>query len=455
MLSKIIKCRSGNFGLISAIALLPIMLSCGVAVDVANLIRLKSNLQNANDAAAFMAAHMLDQTGALPQTADVKLKIEKNLGRTIDALDIKMENKNLVLTSRFKADLVFGGILPSNTSDVSVLSAVNVEGARQLDVVLVLDNTYSMVVDGKIDALKKAAADFVKTMMALNKNDETKVRIGIVPFANYVNVGINNRYAKWMSVPADTSTTEVNKCWPVRGEVLSKYDCHPVTSYNDGVPQQYTQCSYTYGPDKTVCGDVSHSSNWHGCVGSRDYPLNLQDTRPDKPFPGIMDVSCPSAITPLTADQGALNAQIAGMRATGETYIADGVIWGLRVLSDMEPFTEAATSPAGAGVEQEKIMILMTDGDNSRAPQLPNSRAHGSGDVKRADDWTKEACAYVKASGVSLYTISFGRDVTSSGKSLMAACADPEKFYDASAVSKINDAFQSIAGSIAAVRLTQ
>ena len=198
-----------------------------------------------------------------------------------------MEDKNLVLTSRLTADLIFSGVLPASSGNVSVLSAVNVEGARQLDVVLVLDSTHSMVVDGKIDALKKAAADFVKTMMDMNKNDETKVRIGIVPFANYVNVGVAHRYEDWMNVPDDTSSVEQNKCWTT-SDVTSKSDCHPVTRYNDGVAEEGTECSYTYGPERTVCGDVTHTSAWHGCVGSRAYPLNLEDSHPEKPFPGIM-----------------------------------------------------------------------------------------------------------------------------------------------------------------------
>lgn len=453
MWSKLVECRAGNFGVISAIALLPIMLSCGVAVDVTNLLRLKSNLQNANDAAAFMAARVFDQTGALPRDADIQKKIEENLGRGIGGLNAHMEGRNLVLTSELQADLIFGSILPASSRQVSVLSAVNVQGGRQLHVVLVLDSTYSMIVDDKIGALKKAATEFVKTLLDMNKANRTAVKIGIVPFAQYVNVGLDNRYAKWMSVPPDTERP-YHKCWMRRGKLLSQRDCQERTWYRDGVPQHDRQCKNTYAPDEEVCGDYVERHTWHGCVGSRRAPLTLKDEQPDKPFPGLLDVDCPSPITPLTSNRGALQSEISKMKPDGDTYIADGVMWGLRVLSEIEPFTEAANATSGAG-EVEKVMILMTDGDNVRAPSLPNSSAHNDTDTKKADDYTRQACAEVKNAEVSLYTISFGREVSANGKALMETCADPEQFYDATDVDKISEAFESIAASIADIRLTQ
>jgi Mg-chelatase subunit ChlD len=180
----------------------------------------------------------------------------------------------------------------------------------------------------------------------------------------------------------------------------------------------------------------------------------LKDSDPGKPFPGLIDTWCGNPIEPLTANRGKLQSTISSMQPKGETYIADGVMWGLRVLSEIEPFTEAANATSGAG-EVEKVMILMTDGDNVRAPSLPNSSAHNDTDTKKADDYTRQACAEVKNAEVSLYTISFGREVSANGKALMETCADPEQFYDATDVDKISEAFESIAASIADIRLTQ
>jgi len=75
--------------------------------------------------------------------------------------------------------------------------------------------------------------------------------------------------------------------------------------------------------------------------------------------------------------------------------------------------------------------------------------------VQRADTETRLACTAVKNADVSLYAVSFGRAVSAAGKALMEGCADPGRFYAATEVDDIAKAFESIASSIAAIRLTQ
>ncbi len=85
-------------------------------------------------------------------------------------------------------------IIGRNTMDIEATSVI----ARQsgdMDVALVLDNTGSMR-GRKLITLKKAAKDLVETLYD-SKTKDSEIKIGLVPFAQYVNVGMNNRNAWW------------------------------------------------------------------------------------------------------------------------------------------------------------------------------------------------------------------------------------------------------------------
>lgn len=52
----LLRCRSGNFGLMTALAIIPLMIALGIAVDFAAALSRKTAMQNAADAAALAAA---------------------------------------------------------------------------------------------------------------------------------------------------------------------------------------------------------------------------------------------------------------------------------------------------------------------------------------------------------------------------------------------------------------
>ena len=57
--------------------------------------------------------------------------------------------------------------------------------APYIEVVLVLDNTYSMSAEGKMDSLKSVANQFIDDLSKL-PDAGTKISMGIVPFTNHV-----------------------------------------------------------------------------------------------------------------------------------------------------------------------------------------------------------------------------------------------------------------------------
>src|SRR5690606_35925981 len=98
-------------------------------------------------------------------------------------------------------------------------------------------------------------------MMALVKPSVT-IKMGVVPFANYVNVGLHNRGAKWLSIPDDKTENVKGYCYMTR-DVTGSSNCREETAYADGVPYTYQACDYTYGPEREVCvPDSEVTTKW-------------------------------------------------------------------------------------------------------------------------------------------------------------------------------------------------
>ena len=95
-----------------------------------------------------------------------------------------------------------------------------------LEVILVLDKTGSMA-GAKLEALKAAAAELVEQIM-----DGENVRVGIVPFAQYVNIGLDLRNEPGFLVPAEQEV-----CGPWTDWVASnERDCTPEGCQYDWTP---------------------------------------------------------------------------------------------------------------------------------------------------------------------------------------------------------------------------
>lgn len=171
----------------------------------------------------------------------------------------------------------------------------------------------------------------------------------------------------------------------------------------------------------------------------------------------------------LTDNAAHIDAAIASMNANGGTDLSIGLSWAMNTLTPWEPLTGAA----GFG-EAEKILVFMTDGDNSAT--LPDEYAmsmssfgYWKDDPMRAgwsarpgaalanqvlDDSSKRFCSAIKARGVKIYFVYFGTP-SRNAKAVMNHCATT----DATAIAASNDvelkaAFQKIGDDIGKLRLT-
>ncbi len=451
--------RSGSVAILFAMSAFVLFGFAALAVDYARGQSSKDSLQQDLDATLlYVGTEVSKQPEGLDPQAMAQSYIEglRRQKQSLGDVTVQVTQTDATsfhATASAKVPTTMMGVFGKSMLDIEAKSEAQI-GQQPVEFALVLDNTLSM--DGaKLTSLKSAASALVDAVYQ-NSNSDQFVKVSVVPFAEYVNVGQAYRGAPWMSVPANTTTTQ-NICYDAQVPVLVDGSCRDVT-YNytaDGKPMTstYTQCDYTYGPPDMQCSDSTWTNSWNGCAGSRNYPLNVLDQDYATKVPGIMDVSCPTELTPLSNDKATAHAAIDAMYATGDTYIPAGLMWGWAALSKSAPYEEAEDFKNGQKVR--KIMVLMTDGFNTLSPTVPYDGTHRGTDTASSNALTTELCTNIKAANIEIYTVAF--EVTNDDiKAILQGCASsPGNFYDAANAQALDIAFEQIAADFSPLRLTR
>jgi Flp pilus assembly protein TadG len=464
---------SGQFAILFSLLLIPILAGVGLSIDYTYLSQAQRRLQDSADTAALYSAKEYKKYGVMPAEADAEKFLVTNFDKVgsegIPAITkYELKNGKIYLEAQVRKPTMIMAIFGHGHTDLPAASIVNVGDDEELEIVLALDTTYSMTKPSgtssdkldptgeflppspdeinRLTALKVAALKFNSAIFGAGNATSTK-RIAVVPFSRYVNVGLSRRNETWMDVPDDSASTgETCSDWyyPVIGY---SDQCTPASYFVDGVEIHYQSCAPIYGDKKVQsCWPVG-ASTWQGCVGSRDEPYNLEDAFSSKKFKGLMNTWCGAEVLPLTSDKVEVANKISSLWANDYTYIPEGVMWGSRMLTTSQPFTEAHTGTALKKVR--KIMLLMTDGENQISADLPGAPTHNSGNLAEADDWTTKACNEAKAQGIEIYSVTFGTDVSASAKDIIRNCASkPANYYDASNAEKLVKAFENIAAEV-------
>ncbi|MDX8482386.1 pilus assembly protein TadG-related protein [Mesorhizobium sp. VK24D] len=336
MIRKFLRDRRGNYALATAITMIPLMGGVALAVDYTELVRQKQETLNALDAAGIATAQQV-AAGATDDAAKTYARqfFEANLRHVPPAnttLTVTLPNNNagsgtLVLQAALKyqpyflpvAAMLLGGTAGDTTVNISAKSEIKLKNT--LEVALVLDNSGSMTELGhgsnkvRFDLLKSAAKQLVDQLggqAQLMKQVTKPVQFSLVPFAASVNVGPANADAAWMDTTGVSPLDQENLDWST------------LTSANS--PNQYAVKSGNYYYAKGSAWDASQlnqvltrfsiykwmkrissctkdwsgvcTSNityapiatWGGCVESRPYPYNVQDTPASTSTPATLFV---------------------------------------------------------------------------------------------------------------------------------------------------------------------
>lgn len=519
MLRAFCQSRSGNFAIMSGLTMIPIVLAVGFGIDYGRYSSAQRHLQEMADATSLaLAASRETNQAKLEALAADYLDANRSLSRVDTVRLVSVD------ATKEEVDVRLAGSIPATFMSVAGYEQLNVAASAlaeraiqgNVEVSLVLDNTWSMVeadASGtkRIDALKSAAASLVEKLL---KDSGTSVRIALVPYADYVNVGIENRGAPWLDIGVEKTTqhTSGGDCWTVteKTECTAWAPKKTCTRTRDGVTETYScggGCTATRTTPVTPYQQCSKERSWtttimwHGCVGSRTGGTNrLHDGNTSVRYPGFTsrNPECLNPIVRLTNDKAKLLAAISGMIInrggyTPSTFIPAGLIWGLNTLSPTAPFPDGMPYDDG-NQRPRKVAVLMTDGENTLLYDSRNGRhkpsgvkslspgeagsgggrecgkeeddddddedcgvgaGGGSGPYKQSNRDTLSICAYMKSKEIEIYTVAFMVEDDTARAMLQRCASSPDHYYEAADSVRLSAAFGGIAEALRVVRLAR
>ena len=149
-------------------------------------------------------------------------------------------------------------------------------------------------------------------------------------------------------------------------------------------------------------------------------------------------------VTPLTDNFAGLKAQLDSMTPYAWTHIALGVEFGFHLLSDNAPFT---TGVSYDDKKTKKIMIVLTDGTQTEPAFGPG----GTRTVSQGESNLEALCENAKAKGITMMTIAYDLDDSTTRNRLRNCSTDPSKnFFVATDTSAVASAFDDIRNAITA-----
>ena len=473
----------------------------------------RTNLQDALDAATLFAARSTAKTSAQADAvgdAALTANLVLPTGSTVVASNFTLVGEKVVGYAEVSPPALAPGLWPH--PNVKANSEV-VRSLDRLEIALVLDNTGSM--EGtKLTTLKSAANSLVDKLVvaAARSADPTPLKIALVPFSMTVRV------------QGTTSLTAYNTTTKSGVGIPTWLDQEAKEAVIDGVDNFNVQ-SDRFALMKKM------GVSWEGCVESRPPPYDVQETAPTTgtvptmfvPFfwPDEPDESAgfdnftndylndggkkkdswlvrqknaakytkaPKSgqwddgytygpnmgcslqpMVRLTTNTASIKTAVNNMVAVGATNIPMGMMWGWHSLS---PNTPLADGSAYGTTRLRKIIILMTDGENTMGDPGSDNESYYSGlgyiwqgllgitsgtssqRTTKMDERLTTLCTNIKGKDITIYTVRV--EVTSGSSTVLKNCASTaDKFYDVQDVSQLNDAFDAIAASIDNLRLAK
>ena len=460
MLKRYLHDTSGQFAIMFSVCVTMLIFGMGAAVDLAAMQKERSQLQSMTDSAVLAAAAL--KTDKL---ADLKKASKESIdANNFDGLNITTTTTldgndiiEVVAKTTYKTQLM--GIVGIKSMPVGARSSAPVPKETPLNIALVLDTTDSMS-GANMTALQAASK---KLLEVFDSSDPGTIQAGVIPFGEYVNVGLANRNRPWMDVPDDSTTTGAETCYMTKDKInpgLCTTVTTPSTCYNDSGPYDCTSSSTScppeaYGPEYETCYTPTSTQTWNGCVGSRDDPDHKDPDYKGKKFPGLMNETCGSEILDLTTNMATVEAHIDNLITDDWTYIPAGLAWGWRMLDPDIPYGGLTNSQS----DRKRALILMSDGANSVKLDAPKHRRHygpmTDSEIVESNQLTSELCTGIKNAGIELFSVAYNLPTAeASAEQMIENCATSSShFFSAANQTELEQAFEDIAKSLYEVRI--
>lgn len=417
-----LKNRVGALSVAFAIAMPVVIGAAGVAIDISMAHMVKQRLSNAIDSAALAAAASAGGSNVDAIKAKVEQFFYQNypigkIGQTFD-LVVTVSGNDIMVSAKSKYATSFSKFLGVDELVVSAKTTVTRE-ILGLEVAMVLDVTGSMNTNNNIGTLKTAATNFLNVVCP-NAVCSSLIKIGIVPFANTVNVG------------------------PYGLGKNPNFSIYDTAFVNNPSGKTFNQ---------------SMSNQWWGCILERSPPQDTQNYGTNWKWnmysnPNGINFGCnKSYLLPLTNVYGTIKSKINSLSASGNTLSNIGMVWGYRLLSPEAPFREGAP---WTDLTVKKVAILMTDGNNNIGGSYS---AYGDWSTLKLTDHDLDiklaaTCQNMKNDGITIYTITFTSGIDEPTKGYFRNCASSvDKYYDAPSQSNLLEAFEQIARELSNIHI--
>lgn len=359
--------ESGSVIVFTLFLLILMLAVGGMAVDFMRFESERAMLQSTADRAVLAAAD-LDQDA---DQKDVVIDYFEKAGfggMIVGEPDVEDEGsyRSVGVVAQMEMNTIFLRMLRIPKL-VATAASTAVEGVADIEVSLVVDLSGSMAEpasgssDTKIIALHKAAVKFAENM--LQPDYAGRISLSLVPYSEHVNAG-----------PGIFNALKVNKVHDF--SYCIDFDDSDFNDPGLNLSKTFTQMQHY----QWNSGTYMNSSN------------------------DLTEPVCPrfsyEQITPLTQNLSALTTQINKLQPRAGTATYMGLKWGLALLDPgMQPVVDtliangkvdsqfsgrpAAYTVKGGTVETQKVIVLMTDGNNSGSQRLnawaydtPSERAH-------------------------------------------------------------------------------
>ena len=424
--SSFASCRHGSVAITFGLIISVLLLFVGLAVDIARLNYVRTQIQASLDAASLAAAKLLDTqttTAADVQLMaaayfDANLKNIKLHGATLAhfAATPDFTTGTVKATVDVELPMYFARAGNSLKSMAFAPSSASTYKTLRLEVAMVLDTTGSMndpSADGspKIEALKTVAKEFIDALYSKNPQPGF-VRVGLIPYSASINIGsMANAVAGFGSDncvadrPGAAAYTDVPPSWAA-----------PISRGSVAMNPSYS------------CPAVS--------------ALPLQDLRD----PTL---------------RASFKSTIEAFNAIGGTAGHIGAAWGWYMLSPNWAATWGTFAARPYADNVQKIIILLTDGMFNTAynngggalvaPQSTDPAIAGS-----SPNQALSVCANIKAAApagqsITIYTIGF--TTPPEAEALLKSCGGAANFYSADNSSQLRASFADIVTRLTNLRV--
>ena len=269
----------GAFIVIFGILAIVLVATSGAVVDYASVEQARARAQDALDSAALGLQPTIFEDGVTADTIKPKAQavLEERLANssltaTVSGVSINEADGML----RLEASVVVPTSFVALVGVPSITAGVVSEATRKrlkVEVAMVLDNSGSMSSSSRMTNLKTAAKCATGVLLNGDCNSTATtsgvdtVKIGIVPFTEFVNVGTSYKTATWMDQTGASSIANDN--------------------FDD---DERDDTAFTGAVNRFALYDQLSNVSWQGCVEARPYPYDTNDTTPDPAIPDTLFV---------------------------------------------------------------------------------------------------------------------------------------------------------------------